>query len=40
MEHDGLALGMFWGGLLLAAVPISLAIGVGIYLLKRHLGDR
>jgi hypothetical protein len=40
MEHDGLMLGMFWGGLLLAAVPISLTIGVGIYVLKRHLEAR
>lgn len=40
MEHEGLALGMFWAGLLLASVPISLAIGVGIYVLKRHLADR
>jgi hypothetical protein len=40
MEHDGMALGMFWAGLLLAAVPISLTIGVGVYVLKRHLQDR
>lgn len=40
MQHDGLELGMFLGGLLVAAVPISLMIGVGIYVLKRYLEDR
>lgn len=38
--HDGLRLGMFLGGLIMAAVPVSLGIGVGIYVLKRHLTDR
>lgn len=38
--NDGLRLGMFLAGLLVAAVPISLAVGVGIYVLKRHLEGR
>jgi hypothetical protein len=29
--------GMFYGGLLVAAVPVSLFLGVGIYVLKRYL---
>lgn len=38
--HDGLRLGMFLGGLIMAAVPVSLGIGVGLYVLRRHLTDR
>ena len=37
---DGLRVGMFLAGLLVAAVPISLALGVGIYVLRRHLKER
>lgn len=38
MDHgDGLMQGMFWGGLIMAAVPVSLVLGVGIYVLKRYL---
>lgn len=40
MEADPLAQGMFWGGLLVAAVPIGLTVGVGIYLLRRYLRER
>jgi hypothetical protein len=38
MNHqDGLMQGMFYGGLIVAAVPVSLVLGVGIYVLKRYL---
>ena len=37
MEHDSLMQGMFYGGLVMAAVPVSLGVGVGIYVLKRYL---
>lgn len=37
---DGLMVGMFWGGLIMAAVPILLTLGVGIYALRRHLRSR
>lgn len=40
MHHDGLMLGMFYGGLVMAAVPVSLGLGVGIYVLKRYLQGR
>ena len=36
-HHDGLMQGMFYGGLIVAAVPVSLVLGVGIYVLKRYL---
>ena len=31
---------MFLGGLIMAAVPVSLGLGVGIYVLRRHFLDR
>lgn len=37
MENEGLRLGMFLAGLLMASVPLSLAIGIGVYALRRHL---
>jgi hypothetical protein len=38
MDHNaGLMEGMFYGGLIMAAVPVSLVLGVGIYVLKRYL---
>lgn len=41
MPHDdGLMIGMFWGGLLVAAVPILLTLGVGIYVLRQYLEAR
>ena len=41
MQHDSnLMIGMFWGGLIVAAVPVSLGLGVGIYVLKRYLAGR
>lgn len=39
-HHDPLMVGMFWGGLLVASVPILLTLGVGIYVLKRYLEAR
>ena len=40
MNHDGMMLGMFLGGLIMALVPVSLGVGVGIYVLKRYLDAR
>lgn len=40
MQHDGLMVGMFYGGLIMALVPVSLGVGVGIYALKRYFGGR
>lgn len=40
MHTEGLRLGMFLGGLIMAAVPVSLGLGVGIYVLRRYLLDR
>lgn len=39
MDH-GLTQGMFWGSLLMMAVPILLGLGIGVYVLRRHLEDR
>lgn len=40
MMSEGLMTGMIWGGVLLSSVPISLGIGIGIYVLRRYLADR
>lgn len=41
MSHDDpLMIGMFWGGLLVASVPILLTVGVGVYILRRYLEAR
>lgn len=40
MENEGLRLGMFLGGMIMASVPVSLGVGVGIYVLRRYLADR
>jgi len=41
MAHDDpLMMGMFWGGLLMASVPILLTVGVGVYVLKQYLQAR
>ena len=40
MDSEGLRLGMFLGGLIMASVPVSLGLGVGIYVLRRYLSDR
>jgi len=38
MAHDDpLMVGMFWGGLLVASVPMLLTVGIGYYILKRYL---
>lgn len=34
-SHDALMTGMFWGGLLVASVPILLSLGIGVYVLHR-----
>lgn len=36
-HHDALMVGMFWGGLLVASVPILLTLGIGIFVLRRYL---
>ncbi len=36
-SNDPLVLGMFWGGLLMAVIPIAFSLGVGIYVLRRYL---
>lgn len=40
MSYDGLRLGMILGGLIMASVPVSFGLGVGIYVLRRYLADR
>ena len=42
LDHEALMVGMFLGGLLMAMVPISLSIGIGIWAFKqrRAAGDR
>lgn len=32
--------GMLLAGALLSAIPISLGIGIGVYVLRRHLASR
>ncbi|NIP83483.1 MAG: hypothetical protein GWM90_31350 [Gemmatimonadetes bacterium] len=39
MSH-GLMNGMFWGGVLLSSIPILLAVGIGLFVLKRYREDR
>lgn len=38
--NEPLTLGMFWGGLLVAAVPILFTLGVCFYLLRRRWAAR
>ena len=45
MDHvtqssDALMNGMFWGGLLVAAVPMLLSFGIAIYVLRRYMTAR
>jgi len=44
MEHDGrftgLQIGMFLGGLLMALVPITISIGLGIWALRQRRPER
>jgi hypothetical protein len=30
-------MGMFWGGLIVSAVPLLLSLGIGVYIFRRHL---
>jgi hypothetical protein len=39
-HHDPLMMGMFWGGLLVASVPILLTVGIGVYVLRWYLRER
>ena len=36
-SNDPLVLGMFWGGLVMAAVPVLFSVGVALYVFRRHL---
>jgi hypothetical protein len=29
--------GMFWGGLIVSAVPLLLSLGIGIFILRRYV---
>jgi hypothetical protein len=40
MGMDGLQWGMFVGGAVMAAVPVTLGIGIGVYVLRRYLRTR
>ncbi len=39
-HHDPLMVGMFWGGLLVASVPMLLTLGVGIYVFRHWRAGR
>ncbi len=39
-SSHALMVGMFWGGLLVAAIPLTLALAVGFLVLRRHLESR
>ena len=36
MDHEGLMQGMLLGGLLVAAVPILLTVGIGVYVFRQY----
>jgi hypothetical protein len=40
MGMDGLQWGMFVGGAVMAAVPVTLGIGIGVYVLRQYLRTR
>lgn len=40
MEHEALRVGMFWGGLVIAAVPMLLGLAVGVFVLRRYWMSR
>ncbi len=40
MDNEGLRLGLFLGGVIMAAVPVSLGIGFGIFLFKQLKKER
>ena len=40
MDNEGLRLGLFLGGVIMAAVPVSLGIWFGIFLFKEFKKER
>ena len=38
--NEGLRLGMFVGGVVMAAVPVAVAVGFGVFLLKEFRKER
>ena len=40
MENEGLRLGLFLGGLVMAAVPVSVGIAAMIFLFKKYREER
>ena len=40
MDNEGLRLGLFLGGVIMAAVPVSLGIAFGIFLFKQFKKER
>ncbi len=40
MDNEGLRLGLFLGGVIMAAVPVSLGIASGIFLFKQFKKER
>ena len=40
MNHDAFMQGMMLGGLLVAAVPILLTVGIGIYVFRQYRDAR
>ena len=40
MDNEGLRLGLFLGGVIMAAVPVSFGIACGIFLFKQYKKER
>ena len=40
MDNEGLRIGMFLAGLLMASVPVSLGVAFGVFLYKEYKRDR
>lgn len=40
MDNEGLRLGLFLGGVIMAAVPVSFGIACGIFLFKQFKKER
>ncbi len=40
MDNEGLRLGLFLGGVIMAAVPVSLGVACGIFLFKQYKKER
>ncbi len=38
--HDPLMTAMFWGGLLVAAIPVLLTLGIGLLVVRRQVRGR